>query len=199
MTSAGSPFGDTLANGSELLATVRNERLVSDLDVLSHALPPSSLGRAVVAIGDSAAAERLRPLLRTTDVEDPHDDLFGCALQALWPQLLSPEELFESLHRPRDESRYGAYAAFLRDGAFLDLKMTIRRKRRETPVIGYRWARTSHDPSLNLLYQYLHFFDPVSLRPEVASHAGSPEPEGRNRGPTPLTQPGRLVDPTGDL
>lgn len=55
---------------------------------------------AVRKIGDGAARERLRPLLSPSTVQE---ELFGIALSALWPDRMTPEELFGIL--PVTESR----------------------------------------------------------------------------------------------
>jgi hypothetical protein len=47
--------------------------------------------------------------------EDPDDELRGCALRALWPEQLTPEQLFAALTPPKRQNYLGAYKMFLRD------------------------------------------------------------------------------------
>jgi hypothetical protein len=69
---------------------------------------------AVVRIAPQEQKERLRPLLETSQEEDPDDELRGYALQALWPVSLSARDLFERHVRdPRNPDLLGSYSSFL--------------------------------------------------------------------------------------
>jgi hypothetical protein len=68
---------------------------------------------AVARIGRPAARSRLRPLLELDSVEDPNEDLKGCALRALWPDFISLDEILPHLQPPRNSRWLGAYETFL--------------------------------------------------------------------------------------
>jgi predicted NACHT family NTPase len=68
---------------------------------------------ALSRIGESDARARLGPLAIGEVGQDPHDELKGCALSALWPGLINAQELFAALTPPRDEHLAGAYSLFL--------------------------------------------------------------------------------------
>jgi hypothetical protein len=68
---------------------------------------------AVMRIADSQTKSKLRPLAFGEAGDDPDDELKGVALQALWPDHLSSEELFELLRHPKRPSLYGSYKSFL--------------------------------------------------------------------------------------
>lgn len=75
----------------------------------------SQAAHAVLALGDAADKVKLRALLACPPAEDDDDELKGVALLALWPELLSAEDLFqEHLTPPRRPNFYGAYALFIR-------------------------------------------------------------------------------------
>jgi hypothetical protein len=68
---------------------------------------------AVARIGDEDTRERLRGLLAPDLHEDLKDDLKGCALRALWPGLITADELFSNITPPKRENYGGAYSGFL--------------------------------------------------------------------------------------
>ncbi|WP_020465610.1 NACHT domain-containing protein [Singulisphaera acidiphila] len=68
---------------------------------------------AVWRIGDESAKKRLRGLLETDLAEDIHDNLRGCALRSLWPDLITVEEVFAHLTRRKRENYSGAYSGFM--------------------------------------------------------------------------------------
>ena len=72
-----------------------------------------SAARAVGKIGDADMRGSLRPLAIGQGGDDPQDELKGCALRALWPGLISAEDLFKHLTIPKKPNTYGAYAGFL--------------------------------------------------------------------------------------
>lgn len=77
---------------------------------------------AVAQVGDGRTVTNLRPLLRCNVDEDPDDELRACALEALWPDHLSAEELFDAIAPPRNDSLIGAYHGFLTSGLLQHLK-----------------------------------------------------------------------------
>jgi predicted NACHT family NTPase len=58
--------------------------------------------------------EKLKPLVFGEVTVDPNDELKGCALWILWPNLLTLEELFEVLTPPK-ANLYGVYRSFISD------------------------------------------------------------------------------------
>lgn len=72
----------------------------------------STAAWALASLEDLPSRLRLRPLV-DGDSEDHDDDLKGAALQALWPELLSSEDLFAVLRPPRQDRLFGLYANFL--------------------------------------------------------------------------------------
>lgn len=70
--------------------------------------------RAICQIADEVTKEKLKPLLSELAGDDFNDDLRGCALQALWPQHISIEELLSALTYPKWDDYIGFYKLFLR-------------------------------------------------------------------------------------
>ncbi len=68
---------------------------------------------ALTRIADGITKARLKPLAIAAGNEDAQDELKGCALTAIWPALMSADELFASLTPPKQESFGGAYSNFL--------------------------------------------------------------------------------------
>ena len=66
----------------------------------------------VERIGDADSRKRLKPLATGDHEMDPEDELKGYALNALWPDFLTADELFADL-TPRNPSFYGGYARFI--------------------------------------------------------------------------------------
>jgi hypothetical protein len=85
-------------------------------------------GRAPTAI-----LERLMPLAVDPPPSDNSDELRDTALKALWPQVLSAEQLFDSLKPPQNPTLLGFYRMFLRTELMTDLADT------DLPV-ALRWA-----------------------------------------------------------
>ena len=70
---------------------------------------------AARGIRDHGSAESrlaLKPFIFGND-DDPDDQLKGYALQSLWPQYLSAEELFNALQPPKRENYSGSYSSFI--------------------------------------------------------------------------------------
>jgi hypothetical protein len=68
---------------------------------------------AVARIGDENIRSRLKPLLTDEAGDDPNDQLKGSACRALWPGLVSAEELFANVTEPKNSALIGAYSMFL--------------------------------------------------------------------------------------
>ncbi|MBZ5589774.1 MAG: hypothetical protein LAO05_14555 [Acidobacteriia bacterium] len=72
-------------------------------------------GWAISRIADPSTRARVRPVLAMAPRDDPDDEMKGCALRALWPGLITAEELFPFLTRPQRSNLLGAYRSFLWD------------------------------------------------------------------------------------
>jgi len=72
-----------------------------------------SAAKAISSIGNSEVRLQLKQLVIEDLPEDDGDRLKGYALQALWPDYLSAQELFSVLTPPRKRNHYGAYQAFV--------------------------------------------------------------------------------------
>ncbi len=72
-----------------------------------------SAAKAVGAMGDRETKLKLKPLVLEQLPEDTDDRLKGYALQALWPDQLTAEELFQALTRPKKRNFFGGYQEFL--------------------------------------------------------------------------------------
>ena len=68
---------------------------------------------AVARIGDETVKAKLKPLAVAEGDDDPRDELKGYALGAIWPNLITAEELFSVLTPPKAEHFIGAYYTFL--------------------------------------------------------------------------------------
>jgi hypothetical protein len=72
--------------------------------------------RAVLAIGhvgSNAAKRRLLEMLVSIPKNDPHDEIRGCLLEALWPSFLSYEQLFAAIEVRKQQRRSGTYSTFV--------------------------------------------------------------------------------------
>lgn len=68
---------------------------------------------AVSRVGDGDARIRLKPLAAGVSGDDPDDEFKGIALSALWPGLLTAQELLRTLTPPRNDHLVGSYTSFL--------------------------------------------------------------------------------------
>jgi hypothetical protein len=68
--------------------------------------------RAIARIGDDNTQKNLLPLALGVK-EDLDDELKGGALRALWPGLISAQEVFQRLTPPKEERLLGSYRDFL--------------------------------------------------------------------------------------
>ncbi|KGF71730.1 hypothetical protein DO97_15710 [Neosynechococcus sphagnicola sy1] len=72
-----------------------------------------SAAKALCSIGDAGTRLRLKPLAIEQLPEDEDDRLKGYALRALWSDLLTAEELFSVLTRPKKRNFLGSYQIFI--------------------------------------------------------------------------------------
>ncbi|MES2770276.1 MAG: hypothetical protein V4596_14130 [Bdellovibrionota bacterium] len=61
-------------------------------------------------LGDTKTKAELKKLL---EEEDPNDQLKGYALQSLWPEQITAEELFKYIIPPKNDFYHGSYAHFI--------------------------------------------------------------------------------------
>jgi hypothetical protein len=83
----------------------------------------------------SGVLERLIPLALDPPSSDNSDELRGTALKALWPEVLSAEQLLHSLRPPQNPTLLGFYRMFLRTELMTGFADT------DLPV-ALRWATT---------------------------------------------------------
>ena len=128
---------------------------------------------AVQRIGDVTTRSRLRPLVSVQAADDPDDELKGCGLRALWPDVLTAEELFPLISVPRNSGLYGAYSSFIENELADHLQAS-------DLVVALRWAaqyRSDHSrlaPQEKLAWQIVqHGWDemdkPGVLEPFAAA------------------------------
>ena len=68
---------------------------------------------AIASIGDAETKLALKTLLKQDLIEDESDELKGYILQALWPDYITAEELFNSLTKPKQNNYSGSYKYFI--------------------------------------------------------------------------------------
>ena len=95
--------------------------------------------RALIRVGDPDVRARLKPLMWTTEAEDPDDEIRGRVLKCLWPDVISAEDLFKNLNRPRKGTWRGAYKAFY----WFDVHTHLRVE--DLPV-ALNWVKDNFDP-----------------------------------------------------
>jgi len=106
---------DAAIDIAEACNTRHLQSILADV-ALNNAEPRSlrsAATRALSKIGDPETRTRLRPLALEQTVDDPEDQLKGNALRALWPNLITAEELFSHLTLPKRENFFGAYRHFV--------------------------------------------------------------------------------------
>jgi len=72
-----------------------------------------SAAKALGSVGDVSTRQKLKPLAINQLPEDEDDRLKGYALQAIWSDHLTAEELFQALTSPKKRNFFGAYQMFL--------------------------------------------------------------------------------------
>jgi hypothetical protein len=74
---------------------------------------------AVLALGDVGSArgrQALVPLALETIEDDVDDEIKGAALEAVFPEFVSTEDVLASLTPPRNRNLIGSYSSFLHTG-----------------------------------------------------------------------------------
>ena len=110
------------------------------LDPSEDARVRSLAACALARIGDLDVRARLKPLMWTTEAEDPDEEIKGCALKGLWPDVINAEDLFQNLNHPRKATWYGAYKAFYNSGFHTHL-------RAEDLPVALNWIKDKFDSS----------------------------------------------------
>ncbi len=77
------------------------------------------VARRLQDVGSAEAKLCLKPYVYGR-ADDPDDELKGFALQALWPDQLTADELFNALSTPKKENYLGSYKMFLVEGSIVD-------------------------------------------------------------------------------
>ncbi|MXY08828.1 MAG: hypothetical protein F4Y61_09300, partial [Rhodothermaceae bacterium] len=87
----------------------------------------------ILKTGSVKAKLQLKPYIDNRG-DDPEDELKGYALQALWPDHLTADELFSALSPPKQDDLVGSYWMFLFDGGIVDELQAV-----DLPV-ALRWV-----------------------------------------------------------
>jgi len=106
--------------------------LAIDLDSSQSIYLRVSAAKALCSIGDATTRWKLRPLAIKQLLEDEDDRLKGYALRALWSELLTAEELFSVLTRPKKGNFLGSYQIFI------DLEL-MSRLQSDDLVVALNW------------------------------------------------------------
>ena len=75
--------------------------------------------RRLQDVGSAEAKLCLKPYIYGKE-DDPEDDLKGYALQALWPDHMTADALFNALARPKRENYWGSYKTFIFEGSIVN-------------------------------------------------------------------------------
>ena len=110
---------------------------------------------AISKIGDNQAREQLRSLVTDSDDDDPDDELKGCTLRALWPGLITLEDLFAAVTPPKQDDLFGSYTRFLRD------ELAPHIEPGGLPA-ALGWVE-KQDPSRRLPYPFDHLINAIML------------------------------------
>ena len=95
------------------LQTLQDDLLQVALDNSQLIATRAEAACAVARVGDETVRAKLQPLAVAGGDNDPQDELKGYALKAVWPNLITAEELFSVLTPPKDKNLIGAYDTFL--------------------------------------------------------------------------------------
>lgn len=129
--------------------------------------------RAVVDINSPESNRLLKPLALGLAGDDPDDQLRGVSLSATWPDVLSPDELWDALAPPKMSGFGGAYQRFLYEAEIADelevkdlpaaLKWVAKlrpshglsdaRARIGNEILLYAWRELEHSSVLDSLAQ----------------------------------------------
>jgi predicted NACHT family NTPase len=108
--------------------------------------------RAVSLIGDSSEKAQLKPLARGS-ADDLNDELKGYALQAIWPDYVSVNELLTRLTPPKRKNYHGSYYTFLSDNLIQHLQV------KDLPYV-LEWVE-EQGPRHSLTYAFQNLVDDI--------------------------------------
>ena len=77
-----------------------------------------SAAQRICDVGSDKAKLQLKPYIYWKD-DDPEDELKGYALEALWPDQLTADELFDAISPPKQQNYLGSYKVFLIQGGIV--------------------------------------------------------------------------------
>jgi hypothetical protein len=89
---------------AEVLALARNT--FEPANLRAHAIS------FIAEVGSDSSKRQLKPFIHGS-FDDPHEEMKGAALSAVWPKHISAAELFSVLHEPTDQSFAGNYVLFV--------------------------------------------------------------------------------------
>ena len=95
------------------LQTLQDDLLEVALDNSQRLETRIEAACAVACVGDETVRAKLKPLATDGGDNDTRDQLKGYALRAVWPNLITVEELFSVLTPPKAKNFFGAYSSFL--------------------------------------------------------------------------------------
>ncbi|MCA9499833.1 MAG: hypothetical protein KC588_11620, partial [Nitrospira sp.] len=91
-----------------------NEALLAvALDTSDNLQTRVQAASAIGGIGDDETKKKLKPLAFSVNPDDLQDELKGSVLRALWPSLITAQELFSLLKPAKSERFAGIYRVFL--------------------------------------------------------------------------------------
>ncbi len=138
------------------IRTLQNE--LADI-VLGQTQPLPIRVEAAYAVGriaDTATKARMKPLITGEAGDDPDDELKGCALQALWPDQITTNELFTVLTTPKRDNFFGAYHHFISDFLSKNIQLS------DIPE-GLEWV-CEQGPRHELTYSSRKLIDNIMLK-----------------------------------
>jgi hypothetical protein len=95
------------------LTSLQAELANVSLDITQPITVRVNAAYALNKVGDKETKAKLKPLAYGEAGEDPDDQLKGCGLKAIWPDLIPAEEMFSLLTYPRRSNFTGSYKTFL--------------------------------------------------------------------------------------
>ena len=99
------------------LTSLQTELATISLDITQPMAARVNAAYALNKVGDKETKAMLKPLAYGEAGDDPDDQLKGCGLKAIWPALISAEEMLSLLTFPKRAHFTGSYKTFLYDCA----------------------------------------------------------------------------------
>jgi len=90
-----------------------DELAIIALDKEENVIIRKYAATAIARIGDHKTSAKLKPLIVDSHPEDKDDEIKGIVFEALWPAVLTAQELFKSITLPSDPNFIGSYGLFL--------------------------------------------------------------------------------------